>query len=96
MVKRVKTIYMELGLWAWGCGSWLQAVEAAVGRTIVMQMADLTLVVQCLKFLRRNPTVLFPLAATFSAWFPDKRSSVTVTPRYLLELTTTSCCPWRW
>ena len=27
MVKRVKNIYRKLGSWAWGCGSWLRAVD---------------------------------------------------------------------
>ena len=49
-----------------------------------------------LKFLRMKPTVLFPLAATVSAWFVQERSTVMVTPKYLLDLATTSCCPWRW
>ena len=34
-----------------------------------------------LKFLRRKPTVLLPLAATVSAWFVQERSSVMVTPK---------------
>ena len=47
--------------------------ELAAGYTIVMQLTDLTSVVQSLKFLRRNPTILFPLVATVSAWFPHER-----------------------
>ena len=46
-----------------------------------------------LKFLRRKPTVPLPLAATVSAWFLQERSTVMVTPKYLLDLATTSCCP---
>ena len=28
-LKVMKNIYRKLGSWAWGCGSWLQVVEAA-------------------------------------------------------------------
>ena len=29
MVKGLKNIHRELGSWAWGCGGWLQVVDAA-------------------------------------------------------------------
>ena len=51
--------------------------------------------VQSLKFLQRKRTVLFHLAATVSIWVVQERSSVMVTPKYLLESATSSCCPWR-
>ena len=73
-----------------------QTVEeySSLGRTMVVYTAVFTEVEQSLRFRRTNPRVLLALFTVSSMCFLQVRSSLMVTPKYLLLSTTSSVCPW--
>ena len=63
---------------------------SSLGRTMVVYAAVFTEVEQSLRFRRTNPRVLLALFTVSSMCFLQVRSSLMVTPKYLLLSTTSS------
>ena len=72
----------------WVVGSHTVEAYSRTGRVRVVWLAALTGFVHSLRLRLMKPSVLFPLAATFSTCLFQERSLVSVTPRYLLDSST--------
>ena len=77
------------------CGSHAAQAYSTTGRTRETYAAFRTLLLQSCMFLLRKPIVLFALLAVFSMWSFHVRSSLILTPRYLLDDSTSRMCPRR-